>query len=120
MCVSQGPLVCVPDSATQGVTVLSSAGSWRECRARKRQISVPRSTSLLAHRHIRAVIPRRRDQRPDDGRHRPLDRETYRSRNRIERLVNRLKQWRRVATRYEKRAVHFLGFLTFGSVLLRC
>ncbi len=28
----------------------------------------------------------------------------YRERNRVERLINRLKQFRRVATRYEKRA----------------
>ena len=83
-----------------------------------RGYSYPAVRRLLARRHIRAVIPRRRDQRPEDGRHGPLDRETYRSRNRIDRLVNRLKQFRRVATRYEKRAAHFLARLTLGAALL--
>lgn len=73
---------------------------------------------LLARRHIRAVIPRRSDQRPGDGRHAPFDRAAYRERNRVERLVNRLKQHRRVATRYEKRAVHYLAMLTLASMVL--
>lgn len=33
---------------------------------------------LLARRHIRAVIPRRRDQRPDDWRYATFDRVAYR------------------------------------------
>ena len=73
---------------------------------------------LLARRGIRAVIPRRRDQRPSDGRHRPLNRAAYRQRNRVERLINRLKQYRRVATRYEKRAAHYLALLTIASAML--
>jgi transposase len=72
----------------------------------------------LARHGIRAVIPRRRDQRPMDCRYRPLDRAVYRGRNRIERLVNRLKAYRRVATRYEKRALHYLAMLTIAAVLL--
>jgi transposase len=72
----------------------------------------------LASRGIPAVIPRRRDQRPDDRRHRPFDRAAYRERNRVERLINRLKQCRRVATRYEKRAAHCLAMLTLAAVLL--
>jgi transposase len=75
---------------------------------------------LLARRHIRAVIPRRGDRRPGDGRHGPFNRETHCGRNRIERLVNRLKQYRRTATRCERRAAHFLAFLTLGRVLLWC
>jgi transposase len=42
----------------------------------------------------------------------------YRSRNRVERLVNRLKQSRRVATRYEKRAAHYLAMLTLAALRL--
>lgn len=73
---------------------------------------------LLARRHIRAVIPRRRDQRPEDRRYAPFDRATYRERNRVERLINQLKQHRRVATRYEKRARHYLAMLSLAAVLL--
>ena len=80
--------------------------------------SYPTVRRLLARRHIRAVIPRRRDQRPGDGRHGQFDSEAYRARNRVERLVSRLKQHRRVATRYEKRAAHYLGMVTVAAVLL--
>ena len=46
---------------------------------------------------IRPIIPQKRNER----RFYLIDRALYRERNRIERLVNRLKQYRRVATRYE-------------------
>jgi transposase len=36
----------------------------------------------------------------------------------VERLVNRLKQFRRVATRYEKRAVNYLAMLTVAAIAL--
>jgi transposase len=80
--------------------------------------SYPTVRRLLARRHIRAVIPRRRNQRPDERRHAPFDRHAYRARNVAERLINHLKQHRRVATRYEKRAEHFLAMLTLAALLL--
>lgn len=63
------------------------------------------------------MIPRRSDQRPWDRRHRS-DPALYRERNRVERLVGRLKQFRRVATRYEKRANSYLAMLTLAAILL--
>jgi transposase len=42
----------------------------------------------------------------------------YRERNRIERLINRLKQFRRIATRYEKRAANYLAMITIAAILL--
>ena len=45
----------------------------------------------------------------------PLDRELYRLRNRVERLVNRLKQFRAVATRYDKTAASFLAFVQLAA-----
>ena len=48
----------------------------------------------------------------------PLNLALYRERNRIERLINRLKQARRIATRYEKRADNYLAMLTIGAILL--
>lgn len=39
-------------------------------------------------------------------------------RNRIERLINRLKQFRRVATRYEKRAENYLAMLMIAAILI--
>jgi transposase len=51
----------------------------------------------------------------------PLDKEVYRQRNRIERLFAKLKEFRRVATRYEKLKVTFLGWLrlVLGFIRLR-
>ena len=47
-----------------------------------------------------------------------FDRAAYRLRNRVERMINRLKPSRRIATRYEKRAVNYLAMLTIGMILL--
>ena len=47
-----------------------------------------------------------------------FDRAANRKRNVVERLVNRLKQFRRVATRYEKRAVNYLAMLTIAAITL--
>jgi transposase len=47
-----------------------------------------------------------------------FDKAAYRKRNVVERLVNRLKQFRRVATRYEKRAVNYLAMLTIAAIVL--
>ena len=41
----------------------------------------------------------------------PFDAEAYRERNQIERLINKLKQFRRAATRYDKLRETFLGLL---------
>jgi len=42
--------------------------------------------------------------------------ERYRRRTIIERCVSRLKWFRRVATRYEKRATHYLGMVTLAII----
>ncbi len=47
-----------------------------------------------------------------------FDKACYRKRNVVERLVNRLKQFRRIATPYEKRAVNYLGMLTIAAIVL--
>jgi transposase len=39
-------------------------------------------------------------------------------RNRVERLINRLKQFRRIATRYEKLAANYLAMLHIGAIML--
>lgn len=68
----------------------------------------------LHRRGIRTTIPRKKN----EHRGGPFDREIYRSRNRIERLINRLKQYRRVATRYEKRAENYQAMLTIAAIML--
>jgi transposase len=63
---------------------------------------------------IRLTIPRKH------GEHRtgPFDRHLYRQRNKIERLINRLKQFRRIATRYEKRAANYQAMLCLAAIIL--
>src|SRR6266516_1898128 len=68
----------------------------------------------LAERGIEPVIP------PRSNRKTPIeyDREAYKRRTRIERCVNRLKQFRRIATRYEKTARAYLSMLCVAAAKL--
>ncbi len=50
---------------------------------------------------------------------RPYDKELSKLRNIIERFFHRLKQYRRVATRYDKLSVRYLGFVYFASILMQ-
>lgn len=77
-----------------------------------------------SHRHIRAwlrrhgikaVIPRRADQRPGDGRHR-LDRAAYRRRAGVEQCVGWLKECRAVGTRFDKLAVNFRATVQLAMI----
>jgi transposase len=89
-------------------------------KVRPRRVAGDRSYSSrairagLRRRGIRATIPRRSDQR-HRGR---FDRAAYRLRNRVERLINRLKQFRRVATRYEKRGAAYRAMVVIACILL--
>jgi transposase len=60
------------------------------------------------------VIPPRKNRNEQ----REYDHEDYKKRNVVERFINVLKQSRRVATRYEKTARNFLGFVLLASTLL--
>jgi putative transposase len=46
------------------------------------------------------------------------DRHLYRERNGVERFFARIKQCRRVATRYDKKAANFLGFVWVASIAI--
>lgn len=59
------------------------------------------------------MIPRRSDERdPND-----YDQTRYREHAMIERAINRLKRFRRIATRYEKLAVTHLVMVTIACIL---
>jgi putative transposase len=59
------------------------------------------------------VIPSRKGHR-----RRRHDRTRYKLRNRVERFFNRLKHYRRVATRYDKLDANYEGFLCLASLLV--
>jgi transposase len=68
----------------------------------------------LTDRDIAAVIPGRRNRKvPVEH-----DPDLYRGRNRVERLVGKLKQFRRIATRYEKLAGTFLAMVHLAAAFL--
>ena len=48
----------------------------------------------------------------------PHDTALYRHRNRIERCFNRLKHFRRFATRYDRRTIHFTGFVLLAAAMI--
>jgi transposase len=45
------------------------------------------------------------------------DKKTYKNRNQIERFFGRIKRCRRVATRYEKKALNFAGFIWLAAFI---
>lgn len=69
--------------------------------------------SLLERRGTLPVIPNN----PTRKRLHPFDRETYRMRNVIERTYSRLKDFRRIATRYDKLAQNFLAAVMLVSTV---
>ncbi|MFB8106896.1 IS5 family transposase [Streptomyces sp. NPDC056007] len=79
----------------------------------------------LRHRGIAHTIPERADQvrnrarRGSRGGRPPVfDREICKRRNVVERCFNRLKQWRGIATRYEKTAESYQAAVTLASLFM--
>jgi transposase len=84
--------------------------------------SYPRCRRLLRERQIKHTIPQRRDQRVQragrPGRPLVFDTAIYARRNVVERCINRLKQWRGLATRYEKRAVNYRAMVVLAAIVM--
>ena len=76
--------------------------------------SYPSIRTYLHARGIRITIPRRKDQGPDIC----FDATVYKERNKVERLVNRFKSFRRIATRYDKRGASYASWVVIASILL--
>ncbi|WP_234331366.1 IS5 family transposase [Streptomyces mediolani] len=79
----------------------------------------------LRRKGIAHTIPERADQARNrarrgsrGGRPPAFDREVYKHRNVVERCFNRLKQWRGIATRYDKTAESYEAAVTLASLLM--
>lgn len=80
--------------------------------------------SLLRSKGIKAVIPEPADQIANrkrkgaaGGRPVGLDVEDYKQRNVVERFFNRLKNWRGIASRYDKLATVFRGSVILAAII---
>ncbi len=60
------------------------------------------------------VIPPKRNRKIQ----RPYDTDLYKERNLVERFFNKLKQFRRVATRYDKLLTNFMGFVKLAAIAI--
>lgn len=69
---------------------------------------------IIADAGMAAVIPSNRSRKVLI----PHDTDLYKARNRIERCFNKLKHFRRFATRFDRRAVHFLAFIHLASAMI--
>jgi transposase len=70
--------------------------------------------ATIAAMGAEAVIPSNRSRKITI----PHDADVYRHRNRIERCFNRLKHFRRFATRYDRRTIHFRGFALLAATMI--
>ena len=69
---------------------------------------------FLKERGTVPVIPNN----PTRKRHHPFDGAAYRRRNLIERMFCRLKDWRRIATRYDKLAANFAAAFILAAITI--
>ena len=68
----------------------------------------------IEDRGAEAVIPPKKNRlQPRD-----YDRHTYKERNLVERFWSKAKQFRRVATRYDKKAANFLAFVHVAAIMV--
>ena len=70
--------------------------------------------NLLHEQAIEVVIPTKSNRLEE----RVIDKNLYRDRNKVERFFNKLKAYRRVATRYEKTVSSFAGFVYLASAMV--
>jgi len=61
-----------------------------------------------------AVIPSKKNRKVA----RDYDKHLYKERKKVEWFINLIKQFRRVATRYEKTGRNFLGFVHVASIMV--
>jgi transposase len=70
--------------------------------------------AIIAGMGAEAVIPSNRCRKIAI----PHDAAVYKHRNQIERCFNKLKHCRRFATRYERRTLHFAGFVHLAAAMI--
>ena len=77
-------------------------------------VTVTHCARFVANMGAQAVIPCNRIRKKLI----PYDFEICKARNLIERCLDKLKHFRAVATRYDRRAIHFPAFIQLASAML--
>jgi transposase len=95
------------ENVMESVPVVHSREDWPDALAGDKAYSSTKIRVWLGDRDIEDVIPTR----TNEERNEHFDKEKYRDRNIVERVIGWLKESRRVATRYEKKATHFLAIV---------
>jgi transposase len=101
------------ESSARFRVLADKAYSHNSTRARLREMrirhTIPEKSDQIAWRKARGSA---------GGRPPRFDPEAYRHRNTVERGFNRLKQWRGIATRYDKYAATYLGGVLLASLII--
>ena len=100
----------------KAIPLLEEATAWPEQPAKMagdKGYSAGWLREWLTERGIKPVIAHQKNEKARRGR---FEKKTYRRRNIIERCLNSLKWFRRVATRYEKLATHYLAMVTLAII----
>jgi transposase len=121
-------LHAVCDSKGRPLVLVLTPGNTHDCKVAQHCIeALPPSAELVADkgydsralrewleaRGTTPVIPPRSYRKVQYA----YDRATYRQRNIIERMFCRLKDWRRIATRYDRCATTFFGAITLAAIV---
>ena len=122
-------LHAVCDEKGRPLVLLLTPGNVHDCKVAKRCIeALPASAALvgdkgydsqdlrewLAERGTQAVIPPRKNRKVQYD----YDRTLYKQRNVIERMFCRLKDWRRIATRFDRKIQNFMGAVALAAAVI--
>jgi transposase len=97
---------------TMAMPILEALAPTRRLIADK-AYDADRLCAWLHDKGIEAVIPGRASRAVAD----PLNRAAYRRRNTIERMFGHLKNWKRIATRYDRLAVNYLAAIVLVATV---
>lgn len=119
-------MVC--DTLGRPLRFILTAGQRHDCLTAKALLDGFEATAVLADKaydnndlrqtiadmKAEAVIPSTRSRKAPI----PYDQTAYTDRNRIERCFNKLKHFRRFATRYDRTTDHYLAFIHLAAIIL--
>lgn len=122
-------LHAVCDEKGRPLVLLLTPGNVHDCKVAKRCIeALPASAELVAdkgydsqalrewldQRGTQAVIPPRKNRKVQYD----YDKVVYRQRNIIERMFCRLKDWRRISTRFDRKIQNFMGAVALAAAVI--